>query len=180
MGGCFFRKKRGIPAQIIAKRLRHQRHAETFVPRACALTLRNPRRHAHRIAHDDGRRTCHLANKRHAIVDAPLSFREFEQLPMPPGVSAHELWRHFAVLRRCAGITFSVKPWFRTPLDISWAYITKKPVETSANSPSLPEKAPPLTPRSTQRQSRSALHRSCSKRLRQHAIATVSISPLND
>ena len=127
MGGCFFRKKRGIPAQIIAKRLRHQRHAETFVPRACALTLRNPRRHAHRIAHDDGRRTCHLANKRHAIVDAPLSFREFEQLPMPPGVSAHELWRHFAVLRRCAGVTFSVKPWFRTPLDISWAYITKNP-----------------------------------------------------
>lgn len=126
MGGCFFRKKRGIPAQIIAKRLCHQRHAETFVPRACALTLRNPRRHAHRIAHDDGRRTCHLANKRHAIVDAPLSFREFEQLPMPPGVSAHELWRHFAVLRRCAGVTFSVKPWFRTPLDISWAYITKK------------------------------------------------------
>ena len=61
-----------------------------------------------------------------AMVEAPLSFDEFAQLPMPQGCEPAALWRHFAILRRRAGFDFAILPWFRTSLDVSWAYITKQ------------------------------------------------------
>lgn len=61
-----------------------------------------------------------------AVLERPLTFAEFSELPMPQGCAADELWRDFAVLRRCAGITFHVKPWFYSELDVSWASVTKE------------------------------------------------------
>ena len=59
------------------------------------------------------------------LVERPLSFDEFSDLPMPPGCTPVELWRHFAALRRVAGVTMGVKPWFRVDRDVSWAFVPK-------------------------------------------------------
>lgn len=60
-----------------------------------------------------------------ALVERPLSFEEFSALPMPAGVTPTELWRHFSALRRVAGVTMGVKPWFRVDRDVSWAFVPK-------------------------------------------------------
>ena len=72
-----------------------------------------------------------------AMVEAPLSFEEFSQLPMPQGCEPAELWCHFAILRRRAGFDFAILPWFHTSLDVSWAYITKQTVRELAELSSL-------------------------------------------
>lgn len=61
-----------------------------------------------------------------AIIEKPITFREFSEMPMPHGCTAEDLWRCFAIQRRLEGIVFSVKPWFHSTGDVSWASLTKQ------------------------------------------------------
>ncbi len=61
-----------------------------------------------------------------ALTGAPMTFDAFARLPMPQGCTAEELWRTFAILRRLEGVTFSVKPWFHSVGDVSWASMTRQ------------------------------------------------------
>jgi hypothetical protein len=70
--------------------------------------------------------TDEFVNAWKTVIEKPISLREFSQLPMPKDCSAEDLWRCFAIQRRLEGITFSIKPWFRSDQDVSWASLTKQ------------------------------------------------------
>ena len=74
----------------------------------------------------DAVRSPEFVNAWRAVVERPLSFDEFSALPMPQGYTPEELWKDFSILRRYAGITFNVKPWFPCDEDVSWASVTKQ------------------------------------------------------
>lgn len=64
--------------------------------------------------------TPEFVNAWEKVLDEPLTYQEFSELPMPPHCSSQELWHLFSTLRRCSGTVMHLKPYFEASGDVSW------------------------------------------------------------